>query len=1364
MEFQKSVVAIFDTKNNIVGTGFVARENLILTCAHVVEQATAGLDERVTIRFSDNSRAEAMVDQRFFSPSYEKDVALLRVDSLPPGIPPLPLGNAAGSAGHDFYAYGYAIVADVQGIGARGKIVDIVDSGRLAQLTSQEPDHGMSGGPVLDEQRRVVIGMVVKGKNQANEDKSLRNIYTTFATSTEVIRDLCPELQLTEICPYRSLDVFNEEDALFFFGRERVVQKLLDSLKREPRFLAVLGPSGSGKSSVVRAGLISALRQGKVPGSQKWDVVTIRPANDPFEQMANTGFINPKVGLESSVKSWLADRPDKTRLMLFIDQFEEVLVSTPKDVRQKFITELAQLLDAPLAITVVLSLRDDFYSRFLHDAAALSGWLERGLINTPLVLEQDDLRAMIVEPANSVGLTFDEGLADVIITDACETDRSKGLARSTILPLLEFALTQLWELRKDGRLTHDAYKNIGGTTGSLSQWADRVYYEFGPNERKLTEQIFCRLVHLGDEKEQIPDTRRVIPINELVVGRKKGNDEQVVGTLVQARLLSAHREYQTGQQFVEIIHDALLREWKLLDKWIDDFRHREQIAREKRRRLVVFGLSIGLVVMIALAVAALLQRNEALRQAQIALAHQLVAQAETINATRNSKQMIAVLLAIRSMQIIPSSDASQVLLNNTAAHWVFRTTQDGVVRCVAFSQDGKYVVSGGGNTLLVQDAATGREIVRMKHEDLVYSVAFSPDSRYIVSGSRDRTVRIWDAVNGNEIARLSQDGAVNSVTFSPDGKYVAAGAEQIIRIWKASTGTEVTRMKINTGPIFSVVYSRDGKYLVSGDNKNARVWDATIGKEISRMKFDKPVHTVAISPDGVRVVSGSDDYSVRVWDAATGKAQARAVHTGAVTSVAFSPDGKYVASGSRDETARVWDAESGGEIARMTHDGSVFFIAFSPDGKYVVSGSSDKTARVWDAIYGDELARMTHGSQVYAAAFSPDGKYVVSGGDDNLVRVWETITSAEITRMAHAGRVYSVAFSKDGKYAASGSSDHTARVRNIRDDIEIFRVLHDDTVYSVSFSRDGKYVASGGGHNIIVMDVATGKEIARMTHEDLVNSIDFSPDGKYLVSGSYDFTARVWDLSTGMEIARMKHDDKVESVKFSPDSRSVASGSFDHTVRVWEGLSGKEIARMAHDSQVYCVAFSPDGLYLVSGDAKVAQVWDAMTGSKISQTVHTNFVYSVAFSPNGKNIVSGGGHIVKVWEVLTGKEIVNLNHDGVVNSVAFSPDSKYVVSGDDKAARVWDAISGKEIARMSHNNLVKSAAFSPDGKYVISGGVDRTARVWPWRPEDLIMNTCANLTRNLMIGEWKLYFGEEPYQAICPNLPIESEPSEIPTP
>jgi signal transduction histidine kinase len=292
-------------------------------------------------------------------------------------------------------------------------------------------------------------------------------------------------------------------------------------------------------------------------------------SNDPFEQLASAGFISPRAGIESSVKAWLANRPDNTRLVLFIDQFEELFVSTPKDIRLNFIAELARLLDSHCSITVAFTLRDDFYSKFLGEAINLTGWLERGLVNIPPTLDKDDIRTIIIQPAQSVGIIFDEGLVDVIINDSCEVDKKRGFARSTILPLLEFTLTQLWQHREKNQLTHSAYRNNGEVVGSLTIWADHVYYELTEFERTLARNILTGLVHLGVEKQGIPDSRSTRPINSLV--RLDDNVAfEVIDKLIRSRILLSFRNVENGDESIEIIHDAFLIEWSLLRKWLDE--------------------------------------------------------------------------------------------------------------------------------------------------------------------------------------------------------------------------------------------------------------------------------------------------------------------------------------------------------------------------------------------------------------------------------------------------------------------------------------------------------------------------------------------------------------------------------------------------------------------------------------------------------------------------------------------------------------------------------------------------------------------------------------------------------------------------
>lgn len=565
--FEDSILRVLKG-DSVVGAVFLISDHLVATCAHVVQSAGAEVGGKLTLRLSDGKVIEAIVEPEFWRDPNAEDISILRLNAPLENIQPATLGASFGTKGHEFSTFGFP--KQGQELSGGGEIIGqaTIDGIKVLQLRSPEVTPGFSGAPIFDDATKRVVGMVVA---ITPPDDYQRLGTTAFAIPSETIREICPELQISDICPYRSLEVFNEEDAPFFFGRERVVQKMIDSLKRELRFLAVLGPSGSGKSSVVRAGLIPALKQGKVLSSEKWGVITIRPANQPFEQFDNAGLSKSQEGLERALRAWLEHHSETTRLVLVIDQFEEVLVSTLEDIRKKFINELAHLLNSPAAITFVLTLRDDFYSHFLQDAAVLTTWLERGLVNIPPMLEQDELRAIVIEPTKQVGLSFEEGLVDLILADAAEADQTKGIARSTALPLLEFALTQLWERRQDGLLTHDVYNSIGGVTGGLTQWASQAYYNLSLEEREIARHILSELVRPGNEEQGIPDMRRVRALTNLI-HHSQAISLRVIDQLIRMRLLSTWRDEETGSEKIEIIHDALLGEWGLLRGWITENR------------------------------------------------------------------------------------------------------------------------------------------------------------------------------------------------------------------------------------------------------------------------------------------------------------------------------------------------------------------------------------------------------------------------------------------------------------------------------------------------------------------------------------------------------------------------------------------------------------------------------------------------------------------------------------------------------------------------------------------------------------------------------------------------------------------------
>jgi WD40 repeat protein len=943
------------------------------------------------------------------------------------------------------------------------------------------------------------------------------NIGYTAKQVTELLKQINSTFQpkpFDGLCPYKGLDVFEEEDAKIFFGRERLVEDLVGRVK-ESRVVFVTGPSGSGKSSLVRAGLIPALMQGAIPGSDQWQYATLKPGRDPIGELARAASrLAESANAEKEIREGALNDPtifsrwceialgsaEEKRAILFLDQFEEIFT-------QKTISETDQIAFLNLLtfagtsktdrIILLLALRSDFISN-CATYPELNALLNRQLIQIG-AMQPDELVGAIALPALHVGLRIDPDLIAQIINDM----RNEPGA----LPLMQFALKDLFDAHqeRDGiyALTLEDYLRQGGIYKALQRHADRSFAMLNESEQQLARSIFSSLVEVG---HGTPDARRMALFDEIVTFNSKPEDVLLtVRKLADARLITTDK--QAGKDTITISHEKLIDAWPWLKKLIDENRegialqneitsdankweeHKKEngylytgarlanaraqieanlvILNNVARSFIEAGvrahvdeleaalqrtaqlrrsayLTAALVLALVAAGLAVFFGIKARQQANISLARQLAAQAQSIAASKSSKQNIAVLLSVLSMQMFPTLESAEVIQTNLLAYPISNLTHDGPVYSIAFSPDGKYVVSGSyDRTARVWEATTGKEIARMTHDGYLFSVAFSPDSKYVVSSSEDGTSRVWEAVTGQEVVRMTHDGYLFSVAFSPDGKYVVSGSEdRTARVWEAVTGQEVVRMA-HDGSVNSVAFSLDSKYVVSSVGETVRVWETTNGQEVASM-----------------------------------------THDGSVNSVAFSPDGKYVVSGSYDSTARVREATTGQEVARMTHDGSVYSVAFSPNAKYVVSGGGDKTARVWEAVTGQEVASMTHDGSVYSVAFSPDGRYVFSHSWDGTARALEVATGQEVTRMTHDSYLFSLVISPDGKYVVSGSEDNTATV----------------------------------------LEAITGQEVASMTHDGSVNSAAFSPDGKYVVSGSEDNTACVWEAVTGQEVARMTHD------------------------------------------------------------------------------------------------------------------------------------------------------------------------------------------------------------------------------------------------
>jgi len=1437
VDLKPAIVRILKPDGTTVGTGFlVTDDGLIATCAHVVQGAGAGPGDTVRVAFHATAEErEAQVEPAWWRVPDAEDVAILRLERpLPAGVTPLPLGSSASVEGHALTTFGFPAPKPVEGMAGKCEVVGrTTERGfPVLQLRSSEITPGFSGAPVLDTVTRRVAGMVTA---ITVPDQYGRLSETAFITPTETLQAVCPELQLSDLCPYQGLAAFTEDHAEFFLGREKLVADLVDHLRGNPRFLAVVGPSGSGKSSVVRAGLFPALRRGEVSGSADWHLLTFRLGADPFAALNAAGLATffqendlqtyrpadlQTYNLQTAIRAFLEAHPQIKRLVLFADQFEELFTLCPQPVQEQFLRQLAALLESNLSVTLVLTLRADFYGHLLR-YRPLVDWLKIGQVNVP-PMGSEELRAAVEEPALRLGLRFDPGLVETIGEEAGEADHP--------LPLLESALTQLWERREDGTLTHAAYQAVGQVAGAIGQWAEEAYTELVPEERPLARRVFTRLVRYGEG--EVADTRQRQSLSELVARPEEQEPlHRLVRRLADARLLVTGGD--PGAETVEIIHDALLQQWGRLKHWTaeqrefylwrqrlderlqeweekgrdegallrgallaeaerwltehpDDLnpherkyiqesvalREQDRAAQERRRRrITVAAVGAAAIFSILAAVAGLLWRRSE-EQRKIAVARQLTAQSQAVSDSTGTGLVRSALLAVESLRRLPSLEGDQALRWGLGLlpHPVARMAHEGPVEVVIFSSDGQWLASGSDDgTARVWEAVTGEEVGRMVHGESVRSLAFSPDGQWLASGSDDGTARVWEAVTGREVSWVVHEGPVLAVAFSPDGEWVASGGGHMVRVWEVATGREVARME-HEDNVMAMTFSPDGRWVASGSWDNTmRVWEAATGQEVARMVHEDVVWAVAFSPDGQWLASGGLEGIVRIWQIATGREVTRMEQGGPVAVVAFSPDGHWVISGEGDPsgcpcTVQVWEADTGREVTEAKHSGWVESTDFSPDGQWVVSAAIDGTVRVWEAATGREVARMEHRGGAYSATFSPDGRWLATGGWDGTVWVWKVAT---VARMEHDDWVRAVAFGPNSRWVVSGSLDGTARVWEATTGWEVARMVHEGPVLAVVFSPDGRWVASGSGNGTVrVWEATSGRKVAEMEHEGDVVAVAFSPNGQWVVSGSSDHTAKVWEAATGREVARMEHEDWVQAVAFSPDGRWVASGSRDNTMRVWEATTGQEVARMVHAGSVLAVDFSPDGQWVVSGSLDgTARVWEAATGREVARMEHEGHVTAVIFSSDGRRMVSGSWDgTILIWKATTKQDVIQMGRGTSVHSLAFSADGQWVVSaesvprvGSPGVVRVWEVATGQEVARMTHEGPVSAMAFSPDGRWVVTASEDHTAQVWLWRPEDLIAEACARLPRNLTREEWQQYIGDEPYRPTCPNLPVPEE-------
>jgi len=637
--------------------------------------------------------------------------------------------------------------------------------------------------------------------------------------------------------------------------------------------------------------------------------------------------------------------------------------------------------------------------------------------------------------------------------------------------------------------------------------------------------------------------------------------------------------------------------------------------------------------------------------------------------------------------------------------------------------------TGTANLVRAQIAQHAHLMMELGHGNVVASVAFSPDGRYVLTGSYDHTARLWDATTAKELRRFEgHSDSVTSIAFSPDARSVLTGSQdRSIRLWDISTGKELRRFEGHSGGITSVAFSPNGEEVLTGsEDHTALLWDTASGKQLRRFEgHSGNVNSVAFSPSGSDVLTGSSDHTARIWDVNSGTELSRFEgHSGSVTSVTFSSDGRRVLTGSEDGTARLWDVTSGTELYRFdSHSGAVLSVAFSPDERLMLTGNDDNTARLWDVAGRTEAHRFEgHSYPVYSVAFSSDGRYALTGSKDRTTRLWEVSTGKELRRFqGNRATVFSAVLSMDGHYVLTAMGDNTARIWDIPGGRQLHTLKgHSDMVLCVAFSPDGHYALTGSeDQSARLWDVQSGKELRRFEgHTGWVASVAFSPDGRHVLTGSWDHTARLWDVASGMELQRFDgHTDWVASVAFSPDGLDALTGSYDNTARLWNLRSGKELLRLeGHSAAVTSVAFSPNGRYLLTGSRdRTGRIWEASDGKELHRLVgHSDRVTSVAFSPDGRFVLTGSeDHTVRIWDSANGIEQHRLlGHSDAIYSVGVSLDGRYILTGSrDGTTRLWNYETNSELLSLI-SFQDGGQVVDPAGHYDNSEAADTASMYW----------------------------------------------------